>query len=155
MDERPGRGHRALRRGRWSEYGRIYLITAVTAAREPLFLQHEPARIACRSFLTFGTEGTSSLMAWVLMPDHAHWLLQLGNGESLPQAVNRLKSGSARRVKRGTSLQGNVWARGFHDRALRSDDNLIAAARYVVANPIRASLVERIADYPYWDSTYL
>lgn len=155
MEVRSGKGHRALRRGRWSEHGRIYLVTAVTAAREPLFLQHELARIACRSFLTFGTEGTSSLIAWVLMPDHAHWLLQLGDGESLPQAVNRLKSGSARRIGQGASLQGRVWACGFHDRALRSGDNLIAAARYVVANPLRAGLAERAGDYPYWDCIYL
>jgi len=28
-------------------------------------------------------------------------------------------------------------------------------ARYIVANPLRAGLVERIGDYPLWDATWL
>ena len=28
-------------------------------------------------------------------------------------------------------------------------------ARYIVANPLRAGLVERVGDYPYWDAVWL
>lgn len=48
-----------------------------------------------------------------------------------------------------------VWQRGFHDRALRQEEDLIATARYVVANPLRAGLVDRIGDYPWWDAVWL
>ena len=35
------------------------------------------------------------------------------------------------------------------------EDDLFAVARYIVANPVRAGLVERIGDYPFWDSAFL
>lgn len=144
-----------MRQGRWSACGRVYLITTITSSRMQLFTRHDAARIACRSFLKFEREGASSLVAWVLMPDHVHWVVQLGAGESLSQTVNRLKSGSSRNIGFGMAAGGRVWERGFHDRAMRADDDLVVAARYVIANPLRAGLVERVGDYPYWDCKYL
>jgi REP element-mobilizing transposase RayT len=94
-------------------------------------------------------------MAWVLMPDHVHWMLQLGESMGLGEAVNRLKSASARRLNRRMGQQGTIWARAFHDRALRREDDLKVMARYLVANPVRAGLVERVGDYPFWDAVWL
>ncbi len=31
----------------------------------------------------------------------------------------------------------------------------LAIARYIVANPLRAGLVKKLGDYPYWDSIWL
>src|SRR5690606_22779756 len=94
----------------------------------------------------------SGMIAWVLMPDHAHWLLQLGSGAGLSELVGTLKSASSRAVSRAGGPSGRLWAPGFHDRALRDDQSLIAVARYIVANPLRAGLVERIGDYPFWNA---
>jgi hypothetical protein len=47
-----------------------------------------------------------------------------------------------------------VWERGFHDRALRHEDDLVDMARYLVLNPVRARVVRRIGDYPYWDAIW-
>jgi len=41
------------------------------------------------------------------------------------------------------------------DHALRTDENLLNVARYIIANPLRAGLVTRIGDYPLWDSIWL
>ncbi len=46
-------------------------------------------------------------------------------------------------------------AKTFHDRAMRKEEDLKAAARYIVANPLRAGLVERCGDYPLWDAVWL
>ena len=50
---------------------------------------------------------------------------------------------------------GRVWQDGFHDHALRREEDLRAAARYVVANPLRAGLVETIGQWPLWDAVWL
>ncbi|MBB4592801.1 hypothetical protein FHR61_000481 [Xanthomonas arboricola] len=42
-----------------------------------------------------------------------------------------------------------------HDRALRKDDDLRIVARYLIANPLRAGMVERVGDYPFWDAIWL
>ena len=99
--------------------------------------------------------GASQLLAWVLMPDHVHWLLQLGEQDALPALVGKLKSASAREANRLTGETGSLWAPAFHDRAIRSEEEILAAARYVVANPLRAGLVNNVADYAFWNSVWL
>ncbi|NII52692.1 REP element-mobilizing transposase RayT [Lutibacter sp. SG786] len=93
-------------------------------------------------------------MAWVLMPDHWHGLIELGD-EDLHRAVGRFKAAVSRAIKRETRRESPVWQRTFHDRALRYDDDIKAAARYLVANPLRAGLVSQIGQYPYWNAVWL
>ena len=40
------------------------------------------------------------------------------------------------------------------ERALRRQDDLAAMARYIVANPLRAGLVDFLGDYPHWDCAW-
>jgi putative transposase len=99
-------------------------------------------------------EGTVETLAWVLMPDHLHWLLVLGAAD-LGAVVRTLKSRSAIAVNRALGRDGPVWQKGYHDHAVRGEEDLRAVARYVVANPVRARLVERVGDYPLWDAVWL
>ena len=111
----------------------------------------------CRAFHRVGGQGRGRLLAWVLMPDHAHWVVELEDESSLSGLISTLKRESTKAANaiainpRGTAL----WMSGFHDRAIRRDDGMLAVARYVVANPLRAGLVSRIGDYPFWDSIWL
>ncbi len=90
------------------------------------------------------------------MPDHAHWLLRLGDDDCLSAAVNRLKSASARSSNRAAGCGGQrLWQHGFHDHALRQESQLLQAARYIVLNPVRAGLVTNMRDYPYWNCAFL
>lgn len=91
------------------------------------------------------------------MPDHAHWLMEVGANGNLSKAVAALKRNSASAVNTvtGNTRGASLWQDGFHDRAIRRDEDLLAVARYVVANPLRAKLVDRIGDYPFWNSVWL
>ena len=89
------------------------------------------------------------------MPDHAHWLVQLGQQGSLEVFVNRLKSSTARKANAVLGRSGALWEKAYHDRAMRSDDDLIEVAQYIVVNPVRAGLVANIGDYPYWNSVWI
>jgi len=62
-----------------------------------------------------------------------------------------------RRYKARVSLLlgQRIWQRGFHDHALRREEDLASAARYIVANPLRAGLCGKIGDYPYWNAQWL
>ena len=148
------RGH-ALRRGRHSEPGQVYLVTAVTERREPVFADPPLARALVTEMRAIHDERHVNSLAWAVMPDHVHWLIELGS-MPLPAVIQRLKSRSAIAINRITGESGaRVWQRGFHDRALRQEDDLLATARYIVANPLRAGLVNRIGDYPWWDAVWL
>lgn len=99
------------------------------------------------------TWGDTTILSWVLMPDHWHGLVRLGPRDGLPLVVNRFKAITTKRLH--AVLPRSVWARGFHDHALRQEESVIGAARYIVANPLRAGLVDNVLDYPYWDSIWL
>ncbi|MFK5927062.1 MAG: hypothetical protein QM483_10570 [Desulfuromusa sp.] len=47
-----------------------------------------------------------------------------------------------------------IWQKGYHDHALRDDEDLRQVARYIVANPVRAGLVVRAIDYSHWDAEW-
>jgi len=139
-----------LRKGRFSEPGRAYLVTAVTHGRERLFAGWRVGRVVARELAAAPAE----TLAWVLMPDHLHWLLVLGEA-ALGSVVGALKSRSALAVNGRLGRQGPVWQKGYHDHAVRGEEDPRALARYVVANPVRAGLVERVGDYPLWDAVWL
>ena len=146
---------RNLRRGRYSEAGRAYLVTSVTWERQPWFDDFGIACAVARRINIEDANGACETLAWVLMPDHLHWLFVLGD-ESLSSLVARFKQVSALEVNRLMGRSGGVvWQRGYHDHAVRQEEDLVEIARYVVANPLRAGLVERLVDYPFWDAVWL
>jgi len=89
------------------------------------------------------------------MPDHLHWLLQLTGKRTLSSCINFVKSLSAREIRMAQGLDAAVWQRGFHDRAIRREDDLIHVARYIIANPLRAGIVDSVRDYPLWDAKWV
>ena len=138
---------RALRKGRYSAPGGYYFITAVTKGRVPWFKHASHARAASRTFHDEKLAGYGRTLAFVVMPDHIHWLLEL-EGE-LSEAVRLYKALVSVRVGE------RLWQRGFHDHAIRREEDLRAAARYLVANPLRAGLADKIENYPYWNAVWL
>jgi putative transposase len=150
----PGKakGHR-LRLGRCSETGRIYLITAVCANRSPRFSSFAEGR--CFVHAIQQVEDQAATLCYVVMPDHIHWLMQLEDGQDLSKSVQKVKSLTTRGLRARGTAPGRIWQPGFHDRALRREEDLHKVARYVVANPLQAGLVRSLREYPLWDAIWL
>ncbi len=145
---------RDLRKGRYSSNGGAYLLTTTTHGRKPIFREFQLACCAAREIRSISDSEIVEVIAWVVMPDHIHLLVVL-NGDDLAALMRRLKSCSAIGINRLRNVSGPVWQKGYHDHALRADEDLRKAARYLVANPLRAGLVDAIGDYPFWDATWL
>ncbi|WP_040070525.1 REP-associated tyrosine transposase [Pseudomonas batumici] len=151
----PTRPHsNRLRAGRYSQSGQIYLLTAVIEDRNPALADWKTGRLLVRQFRQAQAEGSADSLTWVVMPDHFHWLIELKNS-SLPELMLATKSRSAREINAHLGRSGRLWQKGFHDRAIRREEDLLAVARYIIANPIRAGLVKRVRDYPLWDAIWL
>ena len=149
------KGTCSLRRGRRSIDQQVYHITAVTKDRVAQFSSLPAARCVIRAMIRIEKSRIADTWAFVVMPDHVHWLIQLRQLSKLSACVGSMKSQSAMLIKKSSSFSGAVWQRGYHDHAIRRDENLLAVARYLVANPLRAGLVSNIGDYPHWDSVWL
>lgn len=100
--------------------------------------------------------GNTETLAYVVMPDHVHWLFSLTGNRSLDKVMHSMKSYSGKQIEKTLDAgRGVVWQPGYHDHALRKEEDLIHVARYVVANPVRAGLVAHIADYSLWDAKWI
>lgn len=146
-----------LRKGRFSQANQAYLLTSVTEERQKWFSDFFIGRIVVDCMRQQQMLGQVESLAFVVMPDHFHWLLVLQDGASLSAVMRVVKGRSAHAIGQchQRPVHSKFWQDGFHDHALRKDEDIKAAARYIVANPLRAGLVSRIGDYPLWDAKWL
>ena len=143
-----------LLHGRHSRSGALYVVTTVALNRKPLFARHICACAVVDELMRAETEGWARNLTWVVMPDHLHWLFELGR-DDLSRCVQAFKSRSARAVNLACGTSGSIWQAGFYDHCLRGDKDLARQARYIATNPLRSRLVEALADYPYWHCPWI
>ena len=138
-----------LRKGRVSLPNHAYLVTIVAASRKHFFTSFAAARVAVQCFHDTDVVRHAQTLAFVVMPDHVHWLLQLEKNGSLSETIRLYKA------KVSLILRQRIWQRGFHDHVLRDDEDLRGVARYIIANPLRSGLVKSVGEYPHWDAIWL
>ncbi len=142
-----------LRKGRFSQSGGIYLITTVTRQRELLFTDIYLGRIVVNTLKN--ESNRVKTLAYVVMPDHLHWLAQLETDIPLGTIIQTVKSVSSHRINRYLGRKGCVWQPRYHDHAVRREEDIRALARYVITNPLRGKLVHTVGNYPLWDAAWL
>ena len=145
----------SLRTGRTSEPGRIYLVTTKTIERRPFFADFRNGRQVVSALRWTDEQNFTRTWAFVVMPDHLHWLVELGAMRALSDVVHGVKWFSGKQINRRLGRQGPVWQPGFHDHALRREESVREAARYVVMNPVRAGLVRSVREYSLWDACWI
>mgnify|MGYP003646151531 FL=1 len=142
-----------LRKGRTTQANQIYLVTIVCYERKTIFENIECGRAVVHELQ--GIETNAKTLCFVIMPDHIHWLMQLNTELELSRCIQKFKGNVTRRLHKRALITGRVWENNFHDSAIRREKDLLATARYVVANPLRAGLVKSLRDYPLWDAIWL
>ena len=145
---------KSLRKGRFSQTNRIYLITTVTQCRRRWFNEYKLARLAARSIHQGKPFRDAKVLCWVVMQDHVHLLIELGE-EPLHKVMNLWKSNSGHALNRAIGRKGRFWQKGYHDHALRREEDIKETARYIIANPLRAGLSQKYCEYPYWNAVWL
>jgi REP element-mobilizing transposase RayT len=140
--------YNALRKGRVSRSGEVYHIVTVTHLRKPIFASFRNGRKLVHELIRLQQENLAETFCYVVMPDHLHWLMTLNQG-TLADVMRLLKGRSAHAIGEA------VWQPNYFDHAVRTEEDLRAMARYIVANPLRTGLVERIGDYSLWDAVWL
>jgi putative transposase len=78
----------------------------------------------------------STTIGFIVMPDHFHWLLELGNRLSLGRVIARLKA----QTQSALTAQALAWQRDFFEHRLRANESVEDYARYIYLNPYRATL---------------
>ena len=82
------------------------------------------------------------LLAWCVMPNHVHVLIETREGWPLSGLLHSWKSFTAKNINRHLGHAGTVWMRDYFDRYIRDDHHLAAVIAYIHANPVKAGLVQ-------------
>ena len=81
------------------------------------------------------------LWSYVIMPNHAHVLFTLNEGESLPETLKAWKGVSSRMIhKEGLSDLNPFWQPDYFDRLIRSPEHFETVRSYIRDNPAKAGL---------------
>jgi len=145
-----------LRKGRYSQTNSEYFITFNTYNRVEIFNNFTVAQLFCQQLAVNEKKHNCLWLTWVLMPDHFHGLLRLGeDNTSLSKVLGELKGTTAHLINTELKRKGKLWQSSYYDHALREDEDRKEIARYIVANPLRKGLVTNISHYHYWNSIYL
>jgi putative transposase len=130
-----------------------YFVTCCTLARQPLFVDRDIIQRLRLQILQSCQRWNFAILAYVFMPDHLHLLVQGTSETSDFRAFMknlRKRTTLTFRALAGTSL----WQDAYFERVLRQEEDTMAVIEYILANPIRAGVVERAIDYPFgWSIT--
>lgn len=132
----------------------IYCVTVRANQDCPVFDNWRLGRLVVDELRALEAEQLAHTLAWVIMPDHLQWLVQIGE-RPLPTLMCRLKSRSTLSVNAVRQTCGRLWAPGYQERLLGAESDPRAVARQLISAPQHAGLVKRAGDYPLWDAIWL
>jgi REP element-mobilizing transposase RayT len=108
---------------------------------QDIFLDPQDGRL----FLTILAEAAERsgmrIHAWCLMPNHAHLLLQVGV-EPLSHAMQRVTQRYTGRINKREQRAGHLFQGRYKAVLVDADGYLLALARYIHLNPVRAGLAK-------------
>jgi putative transposase len=145
-----GRGHEALRRGRWSSPGAEYFLTVCTRDRRVGLTEPSLAADVLAHAHRLTTDGHWHLRTATVMPDHVHLLVALGAHTDLATVI-RLFKGRLTPVLRAARLG---WQHACFDHRLRPNEDRLPVFLYTFLNAYRAGLISSHQVWPgYFCST--
>lgn len=89
------------------------------------------------------------LIAWVVMPNHVHVLIEVFEGHLLDKIVQSWKSYTALKANKRLKLTGRFWYPDYFDRYVRDEKHFGNLVRYIHSNPVKAGLVRSAELWPF------
>jgi putative transposase len=130
---------------RYYSPGNIYFVTTVTHERSPiLLLEHD---LLWDALSRFRTRFDYELLAWVILPDHAHLLID-PKKQNLSAIVQRIKMSFAKRfMLRKGMPRAKVWQSRFWDHIIRDESDMRRHIDYIHYNPVKHGFVNKPGDW--------
>jgi putative transposase len=125
-----------------------YSLTLCAFERKSLFTNAGLVEVMLAQILRAAALCEFQILAYCFMPDHVHLIVRgAAESASLIAFMKRAKQLAGFHGRRVTG--GPVWQPGYCDRVLRESEDTRIVVAYVLANPVRAGLVNAPGDYPF------
>ena len=128
--------------------GYFHVFARGVTARGPVF-RDDADRAAFRALVwQAARQHRWTCHAYCLMGTHYHLVVETRRAH-LSSGMHWLNWVYARHFNRKYGLAGHVFAERFSARVIESDEYLYDACSYVLQNPVRAGLCERLEAWPW------
>ena len=81
------------------------------------------------------------LLAWVIMPNHVHLLVEMWQ-TPLNKLLHSWKTLTSKRANALLGRSGQLWQEDYRDRYMRDETHYRKTVRYIENNPVKAGLVQ-------------
>jgi REP element-mobilizing transposase RayT len=93
------------------------------------------------------------LLAWCIMPNHVHTLIELGQ-TPLGEILKSWKGYTAKEANRLLQRAGTFWEEDYFDHYIRDEKHFRQVVRYIEANPVKARLVRAPEEWSWSSARY-
>lgn len=139
------------RQARIDAPGALHHIICRGIERRPLFKDDSDRDDFVRRLTALCVETSTECLAWALLPNHFHLLLQTGQ-VPIATIMRRLLTGYAVKFNRRHGRHGHLFQNRYKSILCQEELYLLELVRYIHLNPLRARQVatmEELKVYPY------
>jgi putative transposase len=120
---------------RYELYGRPVFITCVTYDRKPILGNN--AFLLHKAFLKVETEYNIEIIAYVIMSDHFHLLIDLKD-KNISFILKSIKQSFSMNYRKLNNISGvRVWQNRFWDHIVRNQNDFNNHMNYIHYNPVK------------------
>ncbi|MGG7164520.1 REP-associated tyrosine transposase [Clostridium ihumii] len=139
----------------YNELNNVYFITTITKNRKPIFND----KLACDLFINLITyyklKYSCKIYAFVIMPNHIHFIIQISNNISISTFMKLLKGTFSRYYNElSKNNSTSIFQEGFYDNIIKNEFELSSVMNYIHNNPIKANIAYEYKDYFYSSYTF-
>ena len=128
-------------------FGQMCFVTHVTHERKPILTEHFD--ILWQSFEIHRQRQMYDIIAWVVLPDHWHALIDpMSNDMAALMRKIKLSFSSFYR-KNSPQRSIKLWQHRYWDHIIRDQDDFNRHVDYIHYNPVKHGLVKRPLEYRY------
>jgi len=117
----------------------------------PVYLKDEAIAGIVAGSIKYLQNNDYNLICYTIMPNHVHLIINKIN-RPLFTIMKSLKGYTGYEANRHLNRRGAFWQREYHDRVIRSQNELYNKIDYTLNNPVKAKLVK---NWKEWKYTYL
>ncbi len=121
-------------KGRVSIPGAYYHIIICTHQRQKILANNTIVSIIFDTFDWLETENRLEWICIMVMPDHIHTVIRLGEGQPLSKVLHSVKLFTARHINKHLSRKGTLWQKGYTDWGIRTEATLNKTISYCYMN---------------------
>lgn len=128
---------------------RTFFVTSSTWGKKRLLQSDRCAELFISVLYEYRGQDKYRLHEFVVMPDHFHVLITVGDGVTIERTVQFIKGGFAFRAGKEFGLRAPVWQKGFSESRIRDGRSFAARRNYIRNNPVAAFLARQPEEYCY------